>query len=44
MLSIIGLVLVALFKGDEDVYPWIVMLGLFELVVEIGIFAAVFGG
>lgn len=44
MLSIIGLVLVALFKGDEDAYQWIVVLGLFELVVDIGICAAVFGG
>lgn len=44
MLSIVGVVLVSLFKGDDDAYPALIFLGLLELLVEIGICAAVFGG
>lgn len=44
MLSIIGVVLVSLCKGDDDVYPALIFLGLLELSAEIGICAEVFGG
>lgn len=44
MPALIGLILIALFRGDEGAYPWVVTLGLFELLVEIGIASAVFGG